>query len=61
MTSHDLTLADEDPIKSAGGLVHFTELVGADGTMTFDYRLRPGLATSRNAIRLMQLIGIMPE
>jgi hypothetical protein len=61
MTSHDLMLADQDPIKSAGCLVHFTELVRPDGTMTFDYRLRPGLATSRNAIRLMQLIGITPE
>jgi MutS domain V len=61
MTSHDLALAAEEPIKSAGVLVHFTELVREDGTMTFDYRLRPGLATSRNAIRLMQLIGITPE
>jgi hypothetical protein len=61
MTSHDLTLADDEPIKSAATLVHFTELVHADGTMTFDYRLRPGLATSRNAIRLMQLIGIAAE
>jgi hypothetical protein len=61
MTSHDLALADQDPIKSAGRLVHFTEQVRPDGTMTFDYRLRPGLATSRNAIRLMQLIGIAPE
>jgi DNA mismatch repair ATPase MutS len=61
MTSHDLTLADEEPIKSAATLVHFTEQVHPDGTMTFDYRLRPGLATSRNAIRLMQLIGITPE
>ena len=26
--------------------------------MSFDYRLRPGLATSRNALRLMQLVGI---
>jgi len=61
MTSHDLTLADDEPIKSAATLVHFTELVHADGTMKFDYRLRPGLATSRNAIRLMQLIGIAAE
>jgi DNA mismatch repair ATPase MutS len=41
--------------------VHFTEQVHGDGTMTFDYRLRPGLATSRNALRLMQLIGIAAE
>jgi MutS-like protein len=61
MTSHDLTLADEEPVKSAATLVHFTEQVHPDGTMTFDYRLRPGLATSRNAIRLMQLIGITAE
>jgi len=61
MTSHDLTLAQEEPIKSAGRLVHFTEQVHPDGTMSFDYHLRPGLATSRNAIRLMQLIGITPE
>jgi hypothetical protein len=61
MTSHDLTLADAEPIKSAATLVHFTEQVHPDGTMTFDYLLRPGLATSRNAIRLMQLIGITAE
>ena len=29
-----------------------------NGEMRFDYRLRPGLATSRNALRLMKLIGI---
>jgi MutS domain V len=61
MTSHDLTLADEEPIKSAATLAHFTEQVHAGGTMSFDYTLRPGLATSRNAIRLMQLIGITPQ
>jgi hypothetical protein len=61
VTSHDLALAEEEPIKSAASLVHFTEQVDPDGTMRFDYRLRPGLATSRNAIRLMQLIGITPR
>jgi hypothetical protein len=38
--------------------VHFTETVDEQGNMAFDYRLRPGLATSRNALRLMKLIGI---
>jgi len=61
MTTHDLALADEEPIRSAAELAHFTEQVHADGTMTFDYRLRPGLATSTNALRLMQLIGITPR
>jgi DNA mismatch repair ATPase MutS len=61
MTTHDLALASEEPIASAARLAHFTEQVHADGSMTFDYRLRPGLATSTNALRLMQLIGIAPE
>ena len=61
MTTHDLGLADEEPLRSAAQLAHFTEQVHADGTMTFDYRLRPGLATSTNALRLMQLIGITPR
>jgi hypothetical protein len=29
--------------------------------MTFDYRLRDGIATSTNALRLMQAIGIKPR
>ena len=58
MTTHDLNLAGEEPLNSAAQLVHFTEIVDEQGTMRFDYRLRPGLATSRNALRLMQMIGI---
>jgi hypothetical protein len=58
MTTHDLTLAGQEPMKTAARLVHFTETVDARGTMTFDYKLRPGLATSRNALRLMEMIGI---
>lgn len=61
MTTHDLALADEEPLKSTARLAHFTEQVHPDGRMTFDYRLRPGLATSTNALRLMQLIGITPR
>jgi DNA mismatch repair ATPase MutS len=61
MTTHDLALAAEEPIASAARLWHFTEQVHEDGRMTFDYRLRPGLATSTNALRLMQLIGIPPQ
>ena len=61
MTTHDLGLAGEEPLRSSAVLVHFTEQVQDDGTMTFDYRLRPGLATSTNALRLMQAIGIRPR
>jgi DNA mismatch repair ATPase MutS len=58
MTTHDLNLAGEEPLKSSAALVHFTESVDEQGHMRFDYRLREGLATSRNALRLMQMIGI---
>lgn len=58
MTTHDLNLAQEEPLESAARLVHFTEIVDADGRMRFDYQLREGLATSRNALRLMKMIGI---
>jgi DNA mismatch repair ATPase MutS len=61
MTTHDLNLASQEPLKSSAVLVHFTETVGDRGTMAFDYRLREGLATSRNALRLMQMIGISLE
>lgn len=58
MTTHDLGVAEDEPLRSHARLVHFTETVDEGGQMTFDYTLRPGLATSRNAMRLMKLIGI---
>jgi hypothetical protein len=60
MTTHDLGIAETPPLETAARLVHFSETVDENGEMSFDYRLRPGLATSRNALRLMQLIGIDP-
>jgi hypothetical protein len=58
MTTHDLNIASEEPLQSAAQLVHFSEVIDERGEMRFDYTLRQGLATSRNAIRLMKLIGI---
>ena len=58
MTTHDLNLAAEEPLKSHARLVHFSETVDDHGEMSFDYTLRQGIATSRNALRLMKLIGI---
>jgi len=58
MTTHDLRLASETPLDTAARLGHFTEILDEHGGMTFDYQLRPGLATSRNALRLMRLIGL---
>ncbi len=64
VSTHDLTLADEPKLAAASQAVHFTETFtrGADGpTMWFDYRLRPGVATSTNALKLMELIGLPVE
>lgn len=58
ITTHDLAVADDEPLRSSATLVHFTETVDEVGNMSFDYTLRSGLATSRNAMRLMKLIGI---
>jgi len=62
MTTHDLALADEPTLQRAATRVHFRETVepGRDGhpRMTFDYILRPGLATSTNAIALLRAIGL---
>lgn len=65
VSSHDLELIDGTDLEQVAIAVHFAEQFSREhGTpdMTFDYRLRPGLATSSNAIRLMELIGFeVPE
>ena len=61
VTTHDLTLAAAGPLADAARPVHFTECFTrtAEGTtMSFDYRLRPGLATSVNALRLLEMMGL---
>ncbi len=66
VSTHDLDLAKTPALASAARPVHFAETVlGADDPggpgMTFDYRMRPGIATSSNALRLMALIGLALE
>jgi DNA mismatch repair ATPase MutS len=64
VSTHDLDLAEpaEAPaLAAAARPIHFTESVGPGG-MTFDYRARPGIATSTNALRLMEMVGLaFPE
>ena len=59
VTTHDLTLADAEDLVERAVAVHFTESVGdgAEG-LTFDYRLREGIATSTNALKLLELAGL---
>jgi DNA mismatch repair ATPase MutS len=52
--THDGELVDLLPETYAAQ--HFGDLIGPDG-LAFDYQLRPGPATTRNAIALLQLHG----
>lgn len=59
VTTHDLTLADADDLAERATAVHFKEsFEGADAELTFDYRLRDGITTSTNALRLLALAGL---
>ena len=61
VTTHDLALAEIDELKPAAKAVHFREGFEDtdDGTkMTFDYQLRDGLATTTNAIKLLEMIDL---
>jgi hypothetical protein len=61
VTTHDLELADEPALAAAARPVHFREHVAREAgrtVMTFDYVLRPGVATSTNALRLMEIVGL---
>ena len=60
VSTHDLALADAPELSELARAVHFTDIVGDGVTgplMSFDYRLRSGVATTTNALRLMQLVG----
>ena len=63
VSSHDLTLADDPDLRSAAHAVHFREEVGPGdqgptATLSFDYKLRPGVATTRNALKLLEAVGL---
>ncbi|MFM9105990.1 MAG: MutS family DNA mismatch repair protein, partial [Chloroflexota bacterium] len=64
VSTHDLALGDAPELAVAAVPVHFRDEVheGPAGMeMSFDRVLRPGIATTTNALRLMQLIGLDVE
>jgi membrane protein implicated in regulation of membrane protease activity len=63
ISTHDLQLAEMEELKAACVPVHFRETLhpGGDPPMTFDYKMRPGVATTVNALKLMELVGLRPE
>lgn len=60
VTTHDLTLHDDPQLDPTSTKVHFRETVEEKGdrVLSFDYVLRPGLATSRNALKLLKIVGL---
>lgn len=61
VSTHDLELARSPELQAACRAVHFREqIVDRDGKseMTFDYRMRPGVATTTNALKLLELVGL---
>jgi hypothetical protein len=61
VTTHDLELAASEDLTAVCDTVHFSEGVEHqdDGLrLSFDYTLKPGVATSRNALKLLRSVGL---
>jgi hypothetical protein len=58
VTTHDLALtAVADQLQPSAQNVHFEDRF-EDGALTFDYKLKPGVVRTRNAIPLMRSVGL---
>ena len=57
VTTHDLELTDLERTIATASNAHFQETV-QDGSLTFDYRLRPGPCPTTNALLIMALEGL---
>ncbi len=61
VSTHDLNLADSEVLATAARHVHLQETFNRTDTgpaMSFDYCLRPGKATSSNALKLLEMVGL---
>ena len=58
VTTHDLALSEvaDDPAVRATN-VHFEDRL-ENGQMHFDYRMRPGVVRTSNALELMRTLGL---
>jgi DNA mismatch repair ATPase MutS len=61
ISTHDLDLATSESLDGACRCVHFSETLHDDNSecpMTFDYKLRPGVTTTSNALKLLKIVGL---
>ena len=64
ITTHDLELAEHGSLAKILHCVHFQETIhGPESSqpITFDYSVRPGVATTTNALRLLELVGLTAD
>jgi ABC-type multidrug transport system fused ATPase/permease subunit len=62
VTSHDLALSEVGEMQELKGAnVHFTDLATTDGPMKFDYRIHRGRLEHGNALKIIRLVGLVPE
>lgn len=60
-STHDLELANSPSIHETAQIVHFREYFEKqDGieVMRFDYKMRPGVTPTTNALKLLELVGL---
>ncbi|HTV83460.1 MAG TPA: hypothetical protein VME18_12475 [Acidobacteriaceae bacterium] len=61
VTTHDLALtAIPEALDGEGRNCHFEDAI-EDGKLKFDYRLKPGIVRTSNALKLMQAVGLEVE
>jgi DNA mismatch repair ATPase MutS len=61
VTTHDLDLANSPVLSAHARCVHFKETYETDAgqqRMSFDYRLRQGVCTTTNALKLLKIVGL---
>ena len=64
ISTHDLELGTNEPLAGVCRCVHFCETLhdrDAERPMTFDYKVRPGIATTSNALKLLEIVGLGAE
>ena len=61
ISTHDLDLATTPELSKACQTVHFSEQFSETNgkkEMTFDYRMKQGIAETTNALKLLEIVGL---
>lgn len=64
LSTHDLQLPEVPELQGQLEIVHFKEsfqMIDGKQQMTFDYKMRPGMTPTTNALKLLALVGLDDE